>query len=100
MKINWKVRIKNPVFWWQVFLALILPIITYFGLTVEDLTSWKILGEVFLQAISNPYVLAMAAISVWNAVLDPTTKGISDSTRAMSYETPGKPKEGGGENGT
>ncbi len=93
MKINWKVRVKNPVFWWQVFLALLLPIITYFGLTVQDLTSWKILGEVFVRAISNPYVLACAALSVWNAINDPTTPGASDSDRAMKYVAPGK--EGG-----
>lgn len=95
MKINWKVRFKNPVFWWQVFLALVLPILTYFGLTVQDITSWKIIGEVFLQAISNPYVLCMAALSVWNAINDPTTKGTSDSDRAMTYNAPGK--KGGAE---
>lgn len=95
MKINWKVRAKNHLFWWQVFLALILPIITYFGLTVQDLTSWKILGEVFVRAISNPYVLTTAALSVWNAINDPTTPGASDSDRAMKYAAPGK--EGGDE---
>ena len=98
MKINWKVRAKNPVFLGQVFLALILPIITYFGLTVQDLTSWKIIGEVFVRAISNPYVLVTASISVWNAINDPTTPGASDSDRAMKYAAPGK--EGGDEDVT
>lgn len=98
MKINWKVRIKNPVFWWQVFLALLLPIITYFGLNVQDLTSWKIVGEVFIQAVSNPYVLATAALSVWNAINDPTTPGTSDSSRAMRYDAPGR--EGGAKDDT
>lgn len=100
MKINWKVRIKNPVFWWQLILAIILPILTYFGLTAQDLTSWKIIGEVFLQAIQNPYVLVMAALSAWNAINDPTTKGVSDSARAMTYKKPGEEEMGGAENGS
>ena len=35
-RINWKVRIKNPVFWVQAAIAVVLPILTYFGLTWED----------------------------------------------------------------
>lgn len=32
MKINWKVRVKNPVFWVQVAVAIILPILAQLGL--------------------------------------------------------------------
>lgn len=86
--INWKVRFKNPLFIANLFMAVLLPILTYFGLTVQDLTSWSKLGEVLLGALSNPYVLGTIIVSIWNAVNDPTTKGIKDSTEAMTYEQP------------
>ena len=60
-----------------------------FGLTAADITSWPALGSLIVQAVSNPYVLCLAAVSVWNALQDPTTPGLSDSTRALGYTTPG-----------
>lgn len=87
-RINWKVRIKNPVFWVQAAIAVILPILTYFGLTWEDMTSWAAIGNLLLQAVKNPVVIAAVLASVWNAVNDPTTAGLKDSQRAMSYEEP------------
>ena len=87
-RINWKVRIKNPVFWVQAAIALVLPILTYFGLTWEDMTSWAASGNLLLQAVKNPVVIAAVLASVWNAVNDPTTAGLKDSQRAMAYEKP------------
>lgn len=89
--INWKVRFKNPVFWSQMILAVLTPILAYAGLTVQDLTTWGAVWELLAQALTNPYVLGMVVVSVWNAINDPTTKGISDSATALTYE---KPKEG------
>ena len=88
MKINWKVRIKNPLFWGQVVLAILTPILGYLGLTAQDITSWPKLGEILLCAIQNPYVLTLVAVSVFNAVTDPTTKGVSDSSNALTYTKP------------
>lgn len=88
--INLKVRFKNPVFIAQLVMAILLPIFTYFGLTVEDMNSWSTLGNTLLDAISNPYVVATVIISVWNAINDPTTSGVSDSARAMTYTEPKK----------
>lgn len=88
--INWKVRIRNPLFWVQVILAVLMPILAYMGLTVEDLTSWAILGTTLLEAVKNPYVLGLVVVSVWNAINDPTTEGVSDSKLAMSYVKPHK----------
>ena len=73
MKINWKVRIKNPLWWVQIAAALVLPVLAYFGLAWEDMTSWGALWDVFLRAVQNPVVLLAAAASVFNAVTDPTT---------------------------
>ena len=89
--INWKVRFRNPVWWAQMMLAVLTPILAYAGLTLQDLTSWAAVWNLLTQAVTNPYVLCLVMVSVWNAVNDPTTSGISDSTLAMSYN---KPKEG------
>lgn len=86
--MNIKVRVKNPVFWVQILLSILTPILAYAGLTAQDLTTWAKLGEVLIMALSNPYVLGLVALSVWNALNDPTTKGITDSKRAMEYEKP------------
>lgn len=91
--INLKVRFKNPVFIAQLVLAVLTPILAYAGLTVQDLTSWEALGNILLNAISNPYVLGLVAVSMWNAVNDPTTAGIKDSAQAMTYEEPKKGSE-------
>lgn len=86
--INWQVRAKNPQFWLQIFLGVAVPIGTYFGVTGKDITSWNVLFGLIGQAISNPYVLAMVVVSVYNAVNDPSTKGVSDSGLAQTYTKP------------
>ena len=88
--INLKVRLKNPVFIAQIVLAVLTPILAYAGLTAQDLTTWPALGSLLLGAVLNPYVLALVVVSVWNAVNDPTTSGLSDSQTAMTYEEPKK----------
>ena len=91
-KINWKVRFnrKNILFITQVIISVVVPILTYFGLQASDLTTWTKVWETFIAAISNPYVFMMAVISVFNAITDPTTAGITDSTSALSYSVPKK----------
>lgn len=88
--LNWKVRFnkKNILFITQVIVSVVIPVLTYFGLQASDLTTWSKVWETFIQAISNPYVVVMAIVSLFNAVTDPTTKGISDSTSALSYTQP------------
>ncbi len=88
MKINWKVRIRNPYFWIQIGIAILMPMLAYLGLTVEDLTTWAKVGQVLLKSILNPYVLGLVVVSVFNAIQDPTTKGLSDSENAMTYTEP------------
>lgn len=90
MKINWKVRLKNPVFWVGLAVAIVLPILTYLGMSWEDMTTWAALGDALLQAVKNPVILVSVLVSVWNAINDPTTKGLSDSAQALTYD---KPKE-------
>lgn len=88
--MNLKVRFKNPVFIVQFILAILTPILAYAGLTVQDLTSWQMLGKILLEAIQNPYVLGLIIVSIWNAINDPTTAGIMDSSQALTYNKPKK----------
>lgn len=88
MKINWKVRIVNPVWWIQVAFALIVPVLSYFGYGFENMTSWEIVWQTFLKAVQNPYVIGIVLVSVFNTINDPTTKGISDSEQALKYTRP------------
>ena len=86
--INLKVRFKNPVFIAQLVLSVLTPVLAYAGLTLADMTSWSALGQILIDAIMNPYVLGLVVVSVWNALNDPTTAGLSDSAQAMTYTAP------------
>lgn len=85
MKINWLVRIKNKNFWLAIIPALLLLIqvvAAVFGIQLD-------LGEIGnkLLAVVNAVFGVLAILGI---VTDPTTKGISDSAQALTYE---KPKE-------
>jgi phi LC3 family holin len=88
MKINWKVRFANPEFWKQVVLAVFVPLLAYYGMNWEDMTTWASIGTLFVQAIQNPVVVLSVVVSVYNAIIDPTTKGIGDSELALTYTKP------------
>ena len=89
--MNWKIRIKNPVFWAQIILGAIATALAYAGLTAADMTSWPALWEVVKNTFTNPYCLFLVACNVWSALNDPTTSGVSDSAQALTYD---RPKEG------
>ena len=88
--MNLKVRVKNPVFWVQIVLSILTPVLAYAGLTAQDLTTWGKVLELIVMAVSNPYVISLVVVSVWNTFNDPTTKGLGDSKRAMNYDKPNK----------
>ena len=83
MMINWKVRILNKTFWITLVPALALLLQTFlavFNIRLElgDTTDKLI---VFINAL-------FAVLVIVGIVNDPTTSGVSDSTRAMTYERP------------
>lgn len=83
--INWTVRIKNKNFW----LALI-PAVLLLIQTVAAVCGYTLdLGELGnrLIAVVNAVFGVLVILGV---VVDPTTKGVSDSNQAMEYK---KPKE-------
>lgn len=83
--INWTVRFKNQHFWLSLIPALALlvqAVAAVFGyqLNLDDLVG-KILGVV--SAV-------FAVLAILGVVVDPTTAGVGDSARAMSYDEPWK----------
>ena len=87
MKINIPVRMKNPWFW----IGLVGVILSAMGMSPEMFTSWEAVEQAVRELVSNPYMLGCVAMAILGVVTDPTTKGISDSNLAMTYD---KPKEG------
>nr|DAW16176.1 MAG TPA: holin [Caudoviricetes sp.] len=83
MKINWNVRLKNKNFWLALVPALALLFQAFadiFGIKLEfGQTIDKVL--VFINVLFAFLVLV-------GIVNDPTTSGLSDSTRALEYEEP------------
>lgn len=90
MGINWKVRFNkaNKTFVARFLIAIFMPILTYFGLQAQDLTTWQAVLELLIKAISNPYVVGFTVVNIINVLPDPTTTGLKDSSRAMSYTEP------------
>lgn len=83
MNINWKVRAKNEAFWLALIPAIALvaqAIAAVFGYTI-DLTT--MVGK--LQAVVDA---VFALLVILGIVVDPTTSGVGDSNRALSYEKP------------
>ena len=86
MKINWKVRVKNPYFWF----GLIAIIFAAMGAKPEMFTSWAILAKQVKNLLSNPFALGCVVVAVVGYVNDPTTQGITDSKQALTYQKPKK----------
>ena len=91
MQINWKVRAKSVQFWLGMFGVVMSPILAYFGLTYEDLTSWEMVGSVFMRFIQNPFLIGTVVVAVLGAIgviTDPTTSGLGDSANALNRIMP------------
>ncbi len=88
LKINWKLRLKNPAFWLGVIplLAILVQVVGKpFGLDMATVTGI----EDYLIAIVNA---VFGVLSFLGITADPTTKngvlGLNDSTQAMEYDRP------------
>ncbi len=81
--INWKVRIKNKAFWVAIIPAVLLlvqVVAAVFGITI-DLGE---MGNKLLDVVNA----AFGVLAILGIVTDPTTQGISDSQRALTYTEP------------
>ena len=83
MLINWMVRIKNKAFWMSFIPAVLLlvqVVAATFGFTM-DLGD---LGNKLLAVVDA----AFCVLAILGVVTNPTTAGMSDSQRALTYNEP------------
>lgn len=91
MNINWKVRIQNPMWWIGLLSVIFMPVLSYMGITGEMLTSWQAVGDMLKTFAQTPFLIfaaILAALQFLGVNTDPTTKGLADSERALSYQKP------------
>ena len=82
-KINWKVRILNKTFWLTLVPALALLLQTFLAVFNIRLELGETIDKllVFINAL-------FAVLMIVGIVNDPTTAGLTDSTRALEYHVP------------
>lgn len=81
MKINLKVRAKNPVFW----LTFIPAVATF---VYSMLACFEITPAVSQETVINAFTAMITALTTLGVLVDPTTRGTSDSERALGYIDP------------
>lgn len=82
-EINWVVRLKNKQFWVAFIpavLLLIQVVASVFGFTL-DLGD---LGNKLLDVVNAVF----GVLVILGIVTDPTTKGVGDSAKALTYTEP------------
>lgn len=81
--INWKVRIKNPIFWMTVIPAAVSFVYCVLG-------AFGIVPALTENMVLNVVSAVIAALTTLGVLVDPTTAGIGDSDLAMTYKVPRK----------
>ena len=85
MKINWVVRIKNKAFWLAIIPAVLL-LIQAVAAVVGFQIDFGDISEKLIAVVNAVFVV----LSILGIVTDPTTDGIGDSSRALTYTAPNK----------
>ena len=80
MKLNFKIRLKNKAFWITVIPALFMFLQTLMSAlgTSIDLTEAESITTSLIDVV-------FMGLTVLGVIVDPTTKNISDSERALGY---------------
>ncbi len=81
MKINWKIRLRQPAFW-----IATIPVVITFVYSILALVG--VVPSVTEGAVQNLFLTLVSVLAQFGIVVDPTTKGVSDSDRAMNYDKP------------
>ena len=81
MKINWKVRFKNKV-WLGSFLSLLV------GFVYSMLALFDVFPSVTQNLVVQLMNQVLTFLGLIGVIVDPTTAGLGDSERAMSYTEP------------
>lgn len=81
MKVNWKERVRSGSFWMGIISAVVAAVFTIIPMCGVELS---ITAEQVMQAAT---LLLMIPVAL-GVISDPTTKGLSDSARALTYDKP------------
>lgn len=81
MKVNWKVRFKNKT-WLTMFISMIV------GFIFNMLRLFDVMPVVTENLVMNIVGQVLTFLGLIGVLVDPTTEGLNDSQRAMSYEEP------------
>ena len=81
--INWKVRVNNKQFWLSLIPAVALVVQATAAVFGWNLDFTSLTGK--LLAVVDA---VFALLVILGIVVDPTTAGVADSKRAMTYEEP------------
>lgn len=81
MKFNWKVRFKNTT-WLTMFISLIV------GFVFNVLKMFDVFPSITENQIMEIISQVLTFLGLLGVLVDPTTAGIGDSDRAMSYVEP------------
>lgn len=83
MKINFKVRLRNPVFWLTVIPATATVVYTV-------LSALGVAPKISQSEAVNVLSIIVSVLTEIGVFVDPTTKGTGDSERALGYDEPGE----------
>lgn len=81
MKINWKVRLRNKTFWVTIIPSIVTIIYTILGF-------FGVVPKVSQNDIINILMVILGWFNAFGCFVDPTTSGVSDSEKALTYEKP------------
>jgi len=81
MEINWKLRLQHKQFWVSLIALLLVLANQTAGIFHVDITIYN--DQV--TAISETILSILGLLGI---IIDPTTKGVSDSPQAMDYDKP------------
>ena len=85
--INWKVRIRNRLFWVE-----LIPALALVAQAVAGVFGWTLDLQTLVGKLLAVVDAVFALLVILGIVVDPTTAGVQDSKLAMTYEEP-KPYE-------
>ena len=79
MKFNAKLRAKNPTYWIMLVVTVAVSIGAQLGIKGEELTTWAKVGHLFVDIVSNPFLLVSVIVTAVTMAISYTDKGVRDT---------------------
>ena len=81
MNINWKLRLQNKATLTALVMALVALVYQVLGL-------FGVVPKISEDELTTVIGMVINLLCLLGIVVDPTTDGVSDSARALTYDTP------------